>query len=89
MQNKRYRRQMLKEGRKLERPFEKNIQVRDNYLAVAGCLVQEAVDALQNAAKSAEHWADFETIEHFSIELEKWLSDEDGATGFKPTYIDN
>lgn len=69
------------------KPFTHNPKAKLEKMARAANKVREAIAALEQAKKHAEHWAEYETLEYFKHELEEFMSCDNGEAGFEP-YVD-
>jgi hypothetical protein len=67
-------------------PFTPNATKKLEKLATAANKVSEAIKALEDAKKSSEHWAEWETLQYFKNQLQKFMSEDNGEAGFDP-YI--
>lgn len=72
--------------RKVAKPFEPNVDDRDSNLIMAAIKVEDAITHFESAMLSAENWADYETMTHFKVQLQEWLSSDHGEAGFN-AYI--
>lgn len=67
-------------------PFTPNAAKKLEKLATAANKVSEAIKALEEAKKSSENWAEWETLQYFKNQLQEFLSEDNGEAGFDP-YI--
>ena len=65
-------------------PFTNNPAEKVEKMTEAANHIYEAINALSEAQKCAEHWAEFETLASFKKQLNEFLSSDHGEAGFEP-----
>jgi len=71
-----------------KKPFTPDQNAKVEKLNEASTAIREAIRALKDAKKSAEHWAEWETIGAFEYQLQEFMSCDHGEAGFQP-YLEN
>lgn len=69
------------------KPFTNKPEEKVQCMAEAAAHVRQAIKILEQAKKCAEHWADYETLEHFRLQLEQFTSCDNGEAGFEPFMV--
>ena len=69
------------------KPFTHKPEEKVQCMAEAAAHVRQAMKALEQAKKCAEHWADYETLEYFRFQLEQFTSCDNGEAGFEPFMV--
>jgi hypothetical protein len=69
------------------KPFTPNASKKVEQMTNAANQVFSAIRALEAAQKSAEHWAEWESLGSFKHELEQFLSCDHGEAGFEPYLV--
>lgn len=75
---------MSRKMNRVPQPFKKDEVLRNIHLIDAQAHVEKAIAELNEAMKSAEHWADYETMVHYRSQLSEFLSSDGGECGFDP-----
>jgi hypothetical protein len=68
-------------------PFNPNPTKKLENMAKASNKINVAIAALDDAAKSSEHWTEWETLQAFKLQLEEFMSTDRGEAGFR-AYIE-
>lgn len=84
MNSKRQRRQARKAIKAQPKPFTHLPEKRRIKLNDAAHKVNQAIASLKEAQACAEHYGDFETIQHFIHELEEFMSNDHDEAGYGP-----
>jgi hypothetical protein len=67
-----------------EKPFTPNVNKKIEAMTEAAIAILTAIQALEKAQTSAEHWADWETLGAFKAQLAEFMSCDSGEAGFEP-----
>jgi hypothetical protein len=65
-------------------PFTNNPAEKVEKMTEAANHIYEAINALSEAQKCAEHWAEYETLQYFKKQLTEFMSSDHGEAGFEP-----
>lgn len=73
--------------KKQERPFINSPEEKIEKIAEAAAHILSAIQALTNAQKAVENWAEHSTLTYFKAELEQFMTCDNGEAGFEPYLI--